>query len=147
MIFYTFVELLICNIFFFYWKQGNSASCESKSGLDSCDECYDKQLYGWYGAIRRKLQRSQYQIQYRHPVRIAVWIFFLLCFIGELLVWLYVCYIIIICRCMQWNFLLKTYHFGNWGILPYYSFYSYSYYLLNHCMAFLLKICSSLSSF
>ncbi|XP_014503826.1 uncharacterized protein LOC106764114 [Vigna radiata var. radiata] len=64
------------------FNRGNSANCESKSGLDSCDECYDKQLYGWYGAIRRKLQRSQYQIQYRHPVRIAVWIFFLLCFIA-----------------------------------------------------------------
>ncbi|ESW32888.1 hypothetical protein PHAVU_001G026000 [Phaseolus vulgaris] len=64
------------------FSRSNGASWESKNGLDSCDECYDKQLYGWYGAIRRKLQRSQYQMQYRQPVRVAVWIFFLLCFIA-----------------------------------------------------------------
>ncbi|CAJ1972746.1 unnamed protein product [Sphenostylis stenocarpa] len=64
-------------------NRGNNARCErSKSDLDSCDECYDKQLYGWCGAIRRRLQRSQYQIKYSQPVRIAVWISFLLCFIA-----------------------------------------------------------------
>ncbi|KAL2318479.1 hypothetical protein Fmac_032355 [Flemingia macrophylla] len=64
-------------------NMGNNARCErSKSGLDGSDECYDKQLYGWYGALRRQLQRSQYQIQYRQPVRIAVWIVVLLCFIA-----------------------------------------------------------------
>lgn len=64
-------------------NRGNNARCErSKSGLDSSDECYDKQLYGWYGAIRRQLQRSQYQMQYRQPVRIAVSIVVLLSFIA-----------------------------------------------------------------
>ncbi|RDX69013.1 hypothetical protein CR513_51928, partial [Mucuna pruriens] len=89
-------------------NRGNNARCErTKSSLDSCDECYNKQLYGWYGAIRRQLQRSQYQMQYSQPVRIAVWIVVLLCFIGKLLVWLYVycipTYIVYIC--MEWNFL------------------------------------------
>ncbi|XP_040865255.1 uncharacterized protein [Glycine max] len=66
---------------------GNNTRCErSKSGLDSCDETYDKQLYGWYCAIGRQLQRSQYQMQYSQPVRIAVWIVVLLSFIGKLLV-------------------------------------------------------------
>ncbi|KAK7383200.1 hypothetical protein VNO78_28873 [Psophocarpus tetragonolobus] len=64
-------------------NKGKNARCErNKSGLDSCDEYYDKQLYGCYGAIRRQLQRSQYQMQYSQPVRIAVWIVFLLCFIA-----------------------------------------------------------------
>ncbi|XP_061355679.1 uncharacterized protein LOC133300184 [Gastrolobium bilobum] len=63
-------------------NRGNNACFErSKSSLDSCDECYDKQLYGWYGAIQRQLQRSQYQMQYSQPVRITVWIVFLLCLI------------------------------------------------------------------
>lgn len=61
-----------------------------KSSLNSSDEWYDKQLYGWCGAIQRQrqLQRSQYQMQYSQPVqRIAVSIVFLLCLIGKLLVW------------------------------------------------------------
>ncbi|KAJ1375309.1 Syntaxin 6, N-terminal [Sesbania bispinosa] len=68
-------------------NRGNNACIErSKSSLDSCDECYDKQLYGWYGAIQRQLQRSQYQMQYSQPVRITVWIVILLCLIGKLLI-------------------------------------------------------------
>ncbi|KAG5103608.1 hypothetical protein JHK84_048577 [Glycine max] len=64
-------------------NRGNNARCErSKSGLDSCDESYDKQLYGWHGAIWRQLQRSQYQMQYSQSVRIVVWIVVLLCFIA-----------------------------------------------------------------
>ncbi|KAG2663545.1 hypothetical protein I3760_16G036000 [Carya illinoinensis] len=46
----------------------------SKSCLDGCDDCYDKQLYGWYGAIQRQLQRSQYQMQYSRPVQVIFWI-------------------------------------------------------------------------
>ncbi|KAI4316639.1 hypothetical protein L6164_024600 [Bauhinia variegata] len=53
----------------------------SKSCLDGSDEFYNKQIYGWYGAIQRQLQRSQYQMQYRRPVQIAVWIVLLLCLI------------------------------------------------------------------
>nr|ACU20101.1 unknown [Glycine max] len=53
----------------------------SKSSLGNCNECYDKQLHGWYGALHRQLQRSQYQMQYNRPVQIAVWAVILLCFI------------------------------------------------------------------
>lgn len=45
----------------------------SKSCLDSCDESYDKHLYGWLGSFQRQLQRSQYQIQYSRPVKVAMW--------------------------------------------------------------------------
>ncbi|XWS14776.1 hypothetical protein CRYUN_Cryun35bG0037400 [Craigia yunnanensis] len=54
-----------------------------RSCLD-CDDCYDdKQLYGWYGAIQRQLQRSQYQMQYSRPIQLAVWFILFLCLIGE----------------------------------------------------------------
>ncbi|KAF2324294.1 hypothetical protein GH714_011768 [Hevea brasiliensis] len=54
---------------------------KSKSCLDGCDECYDKQLYGWYGVIQRQLQRSHYQMQYSRPVQVVVWAVLLLCLI------------------------------------------------------------------
>ncbi|CAL0319039.1 unnamed protein product [Lupinus luteus] len=54
---------------------------KSKSDLDSCGECYDKQLYGWYGAIQRQFQRSQYQMQYSRPSQITVWIIILPCLV------------------------------------------------------------------
>ncbi|MBA0565958.1 hypothetical protein Golob_010813 [Gossypium lobatum] len=60
----------------------NACYERSKSCLD-CDN-YDKQLYGWYGAIQRLLQRSQYQMRYGHPIRLAVWVVLFLCLIGEL---------------------------------------------------------------
>ncbi|KAJ4828645.1 hypothetical protein Tsubulata_036134 [Turnera subulata] len=56
---------------------------KSKSCLDSYDECYNKQLYGWYGAIQRQLQRSQYQVQYSRPVQAVFSIVLILCLIGE----------------------------------------------------------------
>ncbi|CAN0905568.1 hypothetical protein LINGRAHAP2_LOCUS23757 [Linum grandiflorum] len=56
---------------------------KSKSYLDSCDECYDKPLYGWYGALQRQFQRSQYQMQYGRPIQSALSIFILFFFIGE----------------------------------------------------------------
>ncbi|XP_057469385.1 uncharacterized protein LOC130758476 [Actinidia eriantha] len=49
----------------------------SKSCLDGSsgsDKCYDKQLYGWYGAIRRLLQRSQYQMQCSRPIQMVLWL-------------------------------------------------------------------------
>jgi hypothetical protein len=52
---------------------------KSKSCLDCCDE-YDKQLYGWYGAIRRQLQRSQYHMQYSRFAQVVCSIF-LLCLV------------------------------------------------------------------
>lgn len=53
----------------------------SKGCLDGCDDCYDKQLYGWYGAVQRLLQRSQYQMQYRRPLQVVFSIVLLLCLI------------------------------------------------------------------
>ncbi|XP_030454351.2 uncharacterized protein LOC115675736 [Syzygium oleosum] len=53
----------------------------SKSCLDNCDDCYEKQLYGWYGAIQRQLQRSQYQMQYSRPVKLAFSAILILCLI------------------------------------------------------------------
>ncbi|XP_022717279.1 uncharacterized protein LOC111275853 isoform X2 [Durio zibethinus] len=52
-------------------------ACYERSCL-VCDDCYDKQLYGWYGAIQRQLQRSQYQMQYGRPIQLAVWVVLLL---------------------------------------------------------------------
>ncbi|XP_022132178.1 uncharacterized protein LOC111005100 [Momordica charantia] len=43
----------------------------NKSCLDSCDDFYDKQLYGWYGSIQRQFQRSLYQMQYSRPVQVT----------------------------------------------------------------------------
>ncbi|KAF5792258.1 putative syntaxin 6 [Helianthus annuus] len=45
----------------------------SKSCLESDDDCYQKQLYGWYGAIQRQLQRSQYYVQYNRPTQMIFW--------------------------------------------------------------------------
>lgn len=56
---------------------------KSKSCLDGYDDYYDKQLYGWYGAIQRQVQRSQYQMQYSRPVQVALSTILLLCLIGE----------------------------------------------------------------
>ncbi|XP_027902040.1 uncharacterized protein LOC114162371 isoform X1 [Vigna unguiculata] len=54
---------------------------ESKNCLDNYDESYDKQLHGWYGALQRQLQRSQYQMQYNRHVQITIWAVILLCLI------------------------------------------------------------------
>ncbi|KAE9586839.1 hypothetical protein Lalb_Chr23g0267421 [Lupinus albus] len=59
----------------------NKCYGKSKSYLESCDECYDKQLYGWYGSIQRQLQRSQYQMQYNRPVQLTFWMIIFLCLI------------------------------------------------------------------
>ncbi|KAL4279124.1 hypothetical protein GQ457_03G040020 [Hibiscus cannabinus] len=58
----------------------NACYERSKSCID-CDDNYDKQLYGWYGAIQRQLRRSQYQMQYGHPVRLAIWTVLIFCLI------------------------------------------------------------------
>ncbi|KAG9147151.1 hypothetical protein Leryth_005374 [Lithospermum erythrorhizon] len=52
----------------------------SKSCLDGCDD-YDKPFQGWYGAVQRQLQRSQYHVQYSRPVQIVFSIVLLLCLI------------------------------------------------------------------
>ncbi|KAL4583451.1 hypothetical protein LXL04_008024 [Taraxacum kok-saghyz] len=60
--------------------RGMNALCyeRSKSCLENGDDCYQKQLYGWYGGIQRQLQRSQYYVQYSRPTQI---LFSLLLFI------------------------------------------------------------------
>ncbi|XP_038717427.1 uncharacterized protein LOC120010704 isoform X1 [Tripterygium wilfordii] len=59
----------------------NACYEKSKSCIDSCDDYYDKQFHGWYGAIQRQLQRSQYQMQYSRPVQVGLWIVLFLCLI------------------------------------------------------------------
>ncbi|XP_057248857.1 uncharacterized protein LOC104902297 isoform X2 [Beta vulgaris subsp. vulgaris] len=55
-------------------SQGMNVCCDkNKSCLNSGDECCNKQLYGWYGAVQRMLQRSQYQVQYSRPVQLTFW--------------------------------------------------------------------------
>ncbi|GAB4852299.1 hypothetical protein Ancab_016491 [Ancistrocladus abbreviatus] len=72
-----------------------TACCErTKSCLDGCDDYYDKQLHGWYGAVQRLLQRSQYQVQYSRPVQLAFWIVLLLLSIGEFIVTMTLMFII-----------------------------------------------------
>lgn len=60
------------------------ATCyeKSKSCLDAGDECCDnKELNGWYGAVQRLLQRSQYQVRYSRPIQLTFWSALLLFFI------------------------------------------------------------------
>ncbi|XWS21270.1 hypothetical protein CRYUN_Cryun30bG0041400 [Craigia yunnanensis] len=64
--------------------RGINACYEGRSCLD-CDDCYDKKLYGWYGAIQRQLQRSQYQMLCGGPVQLVVWVVLFLCLIGFVL--------------------------------------------------------------
>lgn len=62
-------------------SKGNGGCYErSKSCLNGCDDC-DKHVYGWYGGIKRLIQRSQYQVQYCRPVQIIIWSLLLLCLI------------------------------------------------------------------
>ncbi|KAM3289632.1 hypothetical protein P3S67_017921 [Capsicum chacoense] len=52
--------------------KGINTCCErSKNCLDCCDESYQKQLNGWYGAVQRQLQRSQNYMKYNRPVRMG----------------------------------------------------------------------------
>ncbi|KAK6277596.1 hypothetical protein POUND7_017919 [Theobroma cacao] len=64
--------------------RGINACYERSKSCLNCDDCYDKQLYGWYGAIQRQLQRSQYQMQYSRPIQLSVWIVLFLCLIGSM---------------------------------------------------------------
>lgn len=52
-------------------SRGCNACYERSNSCLSCcgDEVDDKQLYGWFGALQRQLQRSQYQIRYGRPVQ------------------------------------------------------------------------------
>ncbi|KAI4321064.1 hypothetical protein MLD38_034485 [Melastoma candidum] len=59
----------------------NKCFDRSKSCLDSCDDSYNKNLYGWCGAIHRQIQRSQYHVQYSRPVQLTFSVILLLCLI------------------------------------------------------------------
>ena len=62
----------------------NACYEKTKSCLSSCGhEVCDKQLYGWFGALQRQLQRSQYQIQYGRPVQLISLAVLVVLFIGE----------------------------------------------------------------
>lgn len=56
---------------------------KSKSCLSNfSDDSSSKQFYGWLGAFQRRIQRSQYQIQYFRPVQMIVWIAFTVLLLG-----------------------------------------------------------------
>ncbi|CAN7127400.1 unnamed protein product [Brassica rapa subsp. narinosa] len=48
-----------------------------KSCVECEEDCYDKQLHGWYGALQRQLQRSQYQMRYSKSLQATIWILLL----------------------------------------------------------------------
>ena len=56
-----------------------------KSCVECEEDCYDKQLHGWYGALQRQLQRSQYQMRYSKSLQATIWILLLVFLIGKLL--------------------------------------------------------------
>lgn len=56
----------------------NACYERSKSCLENGDDCYQKQLYGWYGGIQRQLQRSQYYVQYNRPTQMLFWVLVLI---------------------------------------------------------------------
>ena len=74
--------MLLC---FWFIIQGIGACYEkSKSCLSSYSNAsYDKQLYGWFGALQRQLQRSQYQIQYGRPNQTIFWVILVVVILGE----------------------------------------------------------------
>ncbi|XP_019437908.1 PREDICTED: uncharacterized protein LOC109343867 isoform X2 [Lupinus angustifolius] len=84
----------------------NTCYEKSKSYKGRCDECYDKQLYGWYGSIQRQLLRSQYQMQYNWPVQLTFWMIILLCFIGKNRIFMWVSETVFLHKCMNLHALL-----------------------------------------
>ncbi|CAH8298917.1 unnamed protein product [Eruca vesicaria subsp. sativa] len=65
-------------------QQGVNGCFErDKSCMECEEECYDKQLHGWYGALQRQLQRSQYQMRYSKSVQATIWILLLVFLIGN----------------------------------------------------------------
>ncbi|GLT58860.1 hypothetical protein SLA2020_317210 [Shorea laevis] len=63
--------------------RGLNACYERSKSCLGCDDCCDKHLNSWYGAIQRQLQRSQYQVQYSQPFKVAFSIILFICLIGE----------------------------------------------------------------
>ncbi|EOA36151.1 hypothetical protein CARUB_v10009881mg [Capsella rubella] len=59
-------------------QQDVNGGLERGKGCMECEEdCYEKQLNGWYGALQRQLQRSQYRMRYSKSVHAAIWILLL----------------------------------------------------------------------
>ncbi|KAH0916009.1 hypothetical protein HID58_030455, partial [Brassica napus] len=58
--------------------QANQVRSPNKSCMECEEDCYEKQLHGWYGAIQRQLQRSQYRMRYSKSVQATIWILLLL---------------------------------------------------------------------
>ncbi|KAF3542205.1 hypothetical protein DY000_02008755, partial [Brassica cretica] len=58
--------------------QANQVRSPNKSCMECEEDCYEKQLHGWYGAIQRQLQRSQYRMRYSKTVQATIWILLLL---------------------------------------------------------------------
>ncbi|KAL0700083.1 hypothetical protein Bca4012_056205 [Brassica carinata] len=66
-------------------NQGTNGCYERDKSCMECEEdCYDKQLHGWYGALQRQLQRSQYQMRYSKSVQATIWILLLVFLIGNI---------------------------------------------------------------
>jgi len=112
LLFFNRVFLVYFNAFFLiiniscllFLKGINGKTC-----LDNYDESYHKQLHGWYGALQRQLQRSQYQMQYNRHVQITIWAVILLCLIGRL--WIFVCILKNVCTCILSDFLAFIIHY------------------------------------
>lgn len=63
------------------WLRGNKKMTNGESV--SYDNILDhKQTYGWFGALQRKMQRSQYCIQYSRPLQITWMLLIMLCLLG-----------------------------------------------------------------
>ncbi|KAL9307495.1 putative syntaxin 6 [Arabidopsis thaliana] len=62
----------------------NGCSERGKSCMECEEDCYEKQLHGWYGALQRQLQRSQYRMRYSKSVHAAIWIILLVFLIGKI---------------------------------------------------------------
>ncbi|XP_071731403.1 uncharacterized protein [Rutidosis leptorrhynchoides] len=56
----------------------NACYERSKSCLETGDDCYEKQLYGWYGALKRQIQRSEYYVRHSRPTHMIFWLLVLI---------------------------------------------------------------------
>ncbi|XP_076917515.1 uncharacterized protein LOC143577618 [Bidens hawaiensis] len=55
----------------------------SKGFTEPCDDRYNKRLYGWFAAVQRLFQRSQYYVLYSRRTRTMFWFLIFLCLLGE----------------------------------------------------------------
>ncbi|CAA7042234.1 unnamed protein product [Microthlaspi erraticum] len=59
--------------------QANQVNGNVERDKSCMEECYEKQLHGWYGALQRQLQRSQYRMRYSNrSIQAAIWILLLI---------------------------------------------------------------------